>query len=319
MTSSKTYIVNDQATETDALDFTPYVETLADIIQTGNTPLTIGVFGTWGSGKTSLMKMVKNKLPNDFTVAWFDAWKYDKEETLWRAFLLSVLSAVKETSQKLGKPTEEFEKMQSLLYREMEFEKVGGVTIDLPKLGGAVATGLVKLSLSFIPGISALTKLVEELQSGAGKSATDDAVSAITRERTKIYIEQVQFLEQFQEKFAKLIKTHIAPNRLVVFVDDLDRCLPEKAIEVLEAIKLFLDAENCIFVLGLDQEVIARGIEMKYKELGSKQDGDNQQHFTIEGVRYLEKIIQLPFQIPQIESQDMSDFVHGLSTDFESV
>jgi len=60
---SKTYILNDQATEIDALDFTPYVETLADIIQTGNTPLTIGVFGPWGSGKTSLMKMVKNQLP----------------------------------------------------------------------------------------------------------------------------------------------------------------------------------------------------------------------------------------------------------------
>ena len=61
MTSSKTYIVNDQATEIDAFDFTPRVavETLADIVQTGNTPLTIGVFGTWGSGKTSLMKMVK--------------------------------------------------------------------------------------------------------------------------------------------------------------------------------------------------------------------------------------------------------------------
>ena len=59
MPSSKTYIVNDQATEIDALDFMPYVETLADIVQTGNTPLTIGVFGTWGSGKTSLMKMVK--------------------------------------------------------------------------------------------------------------------------------------------------------------------------------------------------------------------------------------------------------------------
>lgn len=50
---SKTYIVNDRATETDALDFTPYVETLVDIIKTGNTPLTIGVFGTWGSGGLS--------------------------------------------------------------------------------------------------------------------------------------------------------------------------------------------------------------------------------------------------------------------------
>lgn len=60
MTSPKTYIVNDQATEIDALDFTPYVETLADIIQTGNTPLVIGVFSTWGSGKTSRIKYERN-------------------------------------------------------------------------------------------------------------------------------------------------------------------------------------------------------------------------------------------------------------------
>src|SRR3990172_4477103 len=59
MPTSPTYIVNDQPTDKDALDFTPYVETLADIIQTGNTPLTIGVFGTWGSGKTSLIGKVK--------------------------------------------------------------------------------------------------------------------------------------------------------------------------------------------------------------------------------------------------------------------
>ena len=66
------------------------------------------------------------------------------------------------------------------------------------------------------------------------------------------------------------MNTHIRQkeNRLVVFIDDLDRCMPEKAIEVLEAIKLFLDVQGCIFVLGLDQEVIARGIELKYRELG---------------------------------------------------
>ena len=318
MPSSKTYIVNDQATETDALDFTPYVETLADIIQTGNTPLTIGVFGTWGSGKTSLMKMVKNKLPNDFTVAWFDAWKYDKEETLWRAFILSVLTAIR-SRVKEGQPTEDLDYLETMLYRAIEIEKAGGVTIDLAKLGGAVAKGSVQLALSFIPGGAVLSEFVKKVQQLGAESLTNDVTDAIQRERTKIQIEQVRFLEQFQNKFRILVEQHISNNkgRLVVFVDDLDRCLPEKAIEVLEAIKLFLDAESCIFVLGLDQEVIARGIEMKYKEFGIKQDGDtSQQRFTIEGVRYLEKIIQLPFIIPPVEPTDMGDFVHGLSADW---
>jgi formylglycine-generating enzyme required for sulfatase activity len=314
MPTSPTYIVNDQPTDKDALDFTPYVETLADIIQTGNTPLTIGVFGTWGSGKTSLMRMVKKQLPGDFTIAWFDAWKYDKEETLWRAFLLSVLTAVRSTIKE-GQPTEDLEYLETMLYRNIEIEKAGGVTIDLAKLGGAVAKGGVQLALSFIPGGAVLSEFVKKVQQLGAEALTDDATEAIQRERTKIQIEQVRFLEQFQVKFRHLVEQHVSNNgkRLVVFVDDLDRCLPEKAIEVLEAIKLFLDAENCIFVLGLDQEVIARGIEMKYKELGAKQDGDGQGHFTIEGVRYLEKIIQLPFIIPPVEPSDMGDFVHGLS------
>jgi len=317
MTSPKTYIVNDQATEIDALDFTPYVETLADIIQTGNTPLTIGVFGTWGSGKTSLMKMVKKKLPNDFTVAWFDAWKYDKEETLWRAFILSVLTAIR-SRVKEGQPTEDLDYLETMLYRAIEIEKAGGVTIDLAKLGGAVAKGSVQLALSFIPGGAVLSEFVKKVQELGAEALTNEATDAIQRERTKIQIEQVRFLEQFQNKFRILVEQHISNNngRLVVFVDDLDRCLPEKAIEVLEAIKLFLDAENCIFVLGLDQEVIARGIEMKYKELGARLDGDSQQKFTIEGVRYLEKIIQLPFIIPPVEPTDMSNFVHGLNTNW---
>lgn len=58
----------------DALDFMPYIETLSNVVQQSNTPLTIGVFGSWGSGKTSLMGMVGDKLPENFTVAWFDAW-----------------------------------------------------------------------------------------------------------------------------------------------------------------------------------------------------------------------------------------------------
>jgi formylglycine-generating enzyme required for sulfatase activity len=321
----KTYILDDQWTNKDALDFTPYVETLADIIQTGNTPLTIGVFGTWGSGKTSLMRMVKNGIPKSkykglpkrYTVAWFDAWKYDKEETLWRAFILSVLTAVRSRIKK-GQPTEDLDYLETMLYRAIEIEKAGGVTIDLAKLGGSVAQGIVQLGLSFIPGGAAISEFVKKVQELGAESLTDDVTDAIQRERTKIHIEQVRFLEQFQDKFRILVEQHISNNggRLVVFVDDLDRCLPEKAIEVLEAIKLFLDAENCVFMLGLDQGVIARGIEMKYKEFGDKKDVNGQPGFTIEGIKYLEKIIQLPFQIPPVEQNDMDDFVQGLSAEW---
>ncbi|HQV95431.1 MAG TPA: P-loop NTPase fold protein, partial [Anaerolineales bacterium] len=306
---SKTYIVNDQPTERDALDFTPYVETLADIIQTGNTPLTIGVFGTWGSGKTSLMKMVQKQLPDDFTVAWFDAWKYDKEETLWRAFLLNVLFAVEKKSGE----TEELKTLKTMLYRGLEFEKTGGVTIDLAKLGAKVAEGAIQIGLSFIPPLATLADMAKELQKSGKGSIEGGFESAIQRERTKIYVEQVRSLEQFQEKFATLIKSYISPHRLVVFVDDLDRCLPEKAIQVLEAIKLFLDVQDCVFVLGIDQDVIARGIEMKYKDVKDKKDAEGKPQFTIEGIKYLEKIIQLPFQIPPVIQDDMGKFVEGLS------
>jgi len=309
---SKTYIVNDQPTEKDALDFTPYVETLGDIIQTGNTPLTIGVFGTWGSGKTSLMKMVKKQLPDDFTVAWFDAWKYDKEETLWRAFLLNVLFAVEEKSGE----TEELKTLKTMLYRGLEFEKTGGVTIDLAKLGAKVAEGAIQIGLSFIPPLATLADMAKDLQKSGKGSIEGGFESAIQRERTKIYVEQVRSLEQFQEKFATLIKSYIFPHRLVVFVDDLDRCLPEKAIQVLEAIKLFLDVQDCVFILGIDQDVIARGIEMKYKDVREKKDTDGKPHITIEGIKYLEKIIQLPFQIPPVIQDDMGKFVEGLSNEW---
>ncbi len=308
----KTITVNDLPACKDLLDFMPYIETLAEVVESSSTPLTIGIFGTWGSGKTSLMGMVRDQLPENFTVAWFDAWKYDKEETLWRAFLLNVLFAVRKKI-KPGENTQDLDYLETMLYRAIDLEKAGGVTIDLLKLGSKVAQGAVQIGLSFIPGAPALGKIIEELQKMGAENVSQEALDAIQRERTKIHIEQVRFLEQFQEKFKTLVESRVKPGRLVVFVDDLDRCLPEKAIQVLEAIKLFLDVPDCIFVLGLDKDVIARGIEIKYRELGQKNDGEGKARFTIEGLHYLEKIVQLPFQIPPVERADMSKFVTELT------
>ncbi len=97
-------ILSDRPADNDRLNFAPYAQTLAEIIadpQT-RTPLTIGIFGSWGNGKTSLMQMIENRLhassTDDFPVrtVWFNAWLYSREETLWRALLGHILKAVRE-------------------------------------------------------------------------------------------------------------------------------------------------------------------------------------------------------------------------------
>jgi len=317
-------LLDDLPSDRDALDFEPYVATLADIIKSPSTrtPLTIGVFGTWGSGKTSLMRMVRNKLPESFRTAWFDAWKYEKETTLWRTLLLQVLAALKGAVPK-NKPEdlEELSDLETALYQPVDREKVGGLTIDGSKFIKGVSQGAVEIALDFFPGASVLADLLKEKvwnsEGEEHEAALNKILSAIRRERSQVHIEQVQFLEQFHARFNSLVDKYIEKKklRLVVFVDDLDRCLPEKAVEVLEAIKLFVDVPGCVFVLGLDQEVIARGIEIKYREFGLAPgaEGDEaQKRFVIDGARYLEKIIQLPFQIPPIERGDMGAFVKGL-------
>ena len=114
------------------------------------------------------------------------------------------------------------------------------------------------------------------------------------------YQAQLRSLEQFQQNFAAAGQDPAAhatartPRRLVVFVDDLDRCLPEKAIQVLEALKLFLDVEGCIFVLALDDEAIESAVRRRYQG-------------EVKAREYLEKIIQLPFILPPIEAEPMRE------------
>ena len=282
--------------------------------------MTIGVFGTWGSGKTSIMKMVKKQLPKKYTVAWFDAWKYDKEETLWRVLLLQVLSGIRKAiPEKNTNDLEEINDLETSLYAPVDREKVGRMTIEWGKMGKGLAQGAMQIGLGFLPGGTVINDLIKEFRNtDKSEQAVANLLSSVHRESAKIHIDQIKFLEQFHERFTNLVNKHVVKkkHRLVVFVDDLDRYLPEKAIEILEAIKLFLDAPGCVFVLGIDQEVISRGIKMKYREFLGKKDIDDPSDFTIDGMKYLEKIIQLPFQIPPVEQADMGDFVQKLRADW---
>ncbi|MEZ6176813.1 MAG: P-loop NTPase fold protein [Candidatus Scalinduaceae bacterium] len=107
--------------------------------------------------------------------------------------------------------------------------------------------------------------------------------------------------------------------RIVVFVDDLDRCLPDKAVELLEAIKLFLNIEGYLFVIGVDREVVKKGISYRYRhfEYNNEEKKDN---FIISPEDYLDKMIQLPLELPVIEQGRKKTFIKSLmgkSDDFK--
>jgi formylglycine-generating enzyme required for sulfatase activity len=315
MTNPTTFppILDDLATGDDKLDFQPYVDALAEILLDTNThtPLTLGIFGDWGSGKTSLMKLLKGRLghtPHRRTV-WFNAWKYHQEEALWRAFILRVLDALypresgegpwemrsRLSLEKLGEEqraqVQLLERLQSSLYQTVEWEDLGRWAMNWRQGGKELAE--VPAYLLFVTTGS--EKVAEAL------GIKPDLAKLLQRESQQHRLEKLTSMEQFEATFRRALQEILgAEGRLVVFVDDLDRCIPEKAIQVLEAIKLFLDVPGCMFVLGLDAEAIEAAVRARYKG-------------EVKAREYLEKIVQLPFILPPIEDEAMLSYVQSLA------
>jgi HEAT repeat protein len=148
----------------------------------------------------------------------------------------------------------------------------------------------------------------ETLLGNVVKLGTDALLRKITmitlEEAKEIFENSIGIKSTLRHDFEAAIDECLQDGRrLVVFIDDLDRCLPEKTIEILEVIKLFLDVPKCIFVIGVEKEVIERGIEVRYKSKEQK---------PISGKDYIEKIIQIPFVLPPIREEDMAAFIEKL-------
>jgi predicted KAP-like P-loop ATPase len=240
-------IFNDTPPRKDDLGFEALVTVLLQVIQSVQPPFTIGIFSKWGFGKTTLMTMVQQKIKAEskLKTVWFNPWKYNENELIWKALITELYSEIARDD----KITVEF------LRRAME--KVTNFT------GGF-----------------------------AGKNE-------IGTKFFDLFRLEPQFLNQMEDFTNKLINEFVGKDgKLVIFIDDLDRCLPENAIKVLEAIKLFFDDSRCIFMIGLDKSVIERGIHTIYDE-----------KIGMSGIDYLEKIIQLPFNVPAVADENIGRFI----------
>jgi formylglycine-generating enzyme required for sulfatase activity len=260
------------------------------------TPLTIGVSGAWGSGKTTLLQRVKTLLDtrdkkgrpffaNEGETAdsfrkcktvWFDAWKYNDEDELLVALVRVILNTMGRGSlgeqlwgEILDKTAPRYDVLATFV--NMFKLKFGGVEIGLDPNKHKTETDFQKHTAFFDHFNSAFDELLARWVHGKGD-------------------------------FTKIDETKGA---LVVFIDDLDRCLPDKTVQVLEAVKLFLDKPGCVFVLGAHTQVIQDAVTKYYEGMTAESASD-----------YLEKIIQLRFELPPILENQMGDFVtaQGLPT-----
>ncbi|MBK8988174.1 MAG: SUMF1/EgtB/PvdO family nonheme iron enzyme [Chloroflexi bacterium] len=338
MSQHKNTYLTDHATARDLLHYGDFQNALDDIICHADTPLTVGVFGPWGSGKTSLMQMLHQKLEKEGLAmrrtVWFTAWKYDRQDALWRAFILRVLDALyPRENEPQDRPRVErpvlqnpgprearlitlLNRLEESVYQAVDWEEIGPRAINwwqfisnTGKAGAEVAANMGSGGLfgTFKKALGGEDTPVEEIQRAA---------EAISRETRSYHRRQLQHMEEFEATFREAVSLldEKGRGRLVVFVDDLDRCLPEKALEVLEAIKLFLEAPGVIFVLGMDQDVIRQGIEARYAAAFRRQGKEGERlELPIQGDSYLQKIVQIPFHLPALAVDDVAGFIRDLN------
>ncbi len=318
---------NDRYANRDDLGFDKIRSLLLRVLTQAPTPLTIGLFGPWGSGKTTLLRMIRQEIEQKRLhyqrTVWFTAWKYDREDALWRAFILRVLDALyprdldaseceelpREHCSRLSlsqmdetqrKVVLYLDRLATALYRNVEWED--GTTVNWLQAGKEMLKLTIALPLHFLG--------FEHFAEKMGIFPHLDR--AILRRQH--YLNHLSSIEQFESVFRKVLRLALGDEgRLIVFVDDLDRCLPEKAIEVLEAIKVFLDVEGVIFILGMDRAIIQQGLQTRYTSLLH-----NSEVFPISGDEYLEKLIQIPFHMPTPNAEQIKQYIHALSRESSS-
>ncbi|RRR71115.1 MAG: hypothetical protein EI684_12020, partial [Candidatus Viridilinea halotolerans] len=206
--------------------------------------------------------------------------------------------------------TTRLDDLAASLYRSVEREEAGRLEFQWDAAGKLVANTVIRAGFSAIPILGQIGKAVEKAGEAAGaENYPDQLLNLFQRERLRVYREQVQSLEQFHTDLAKVINELVTSQkrRMVIFIDDLDRCLPEQAIGVLEAIKVLLDIRGCIFVLGVDREIIEHGIRVRYKEFALAEGHSGP--FPVAERDYLEKIVQIPFSLPPLAPHAITSFL----------
>lgn len=222
-----------------------YQDALVQYIKLTDTPITIALQGEWGSGKTSLMNLLRWNLCDidnaQFFPIWINTWQFSLMKTPAQA-IISILEGIINQIGALN-PTHKWEESK---------RKIGGLFKKIASVGTKVAASTV--------GVDG--EALEDL------FGSDNGQSDIL---------------QLKEEISKLVDESLKnnPNKagFTFFIDDLDRIDPPVAVEILELLKNIFDLEHCIFILAIDYDVVIKGLKPKFGELTDKNEREFRSFF----------------------------------------
>ncbi len=282
---------SDNESLSDYIDYSHLLNAVTGIVDNPNLlPCSIGIYGDWGSGKSSLMKMVEHHYEDDkdVLVIKFNGWLFEGYEDAKTVLMASIVDEIiaKRTF------TEKALKYAAKLLKRIDWIKAAG-TASKHAIAYGTMGPLGSLGVAATEAISKLKDVDYESYIKAKQEKKEDDPDDTLRSN----------IQEFHKNFEDLIsETKIA--KIIVLIDDLDRCSPDTVIGTLEAIKLFLFTKNTAFVIGADERLIKYSVKRRFPEV----PGDNMEV----GRDYLEKLIQFPIRIPELNTVEMTTYINLL-------
>ncbi|MCY9445103.1 KAP family NTPase [Bacillus haynesii] len=286
----------DNASRVDMLSYEPYAELLYDISMTERVnPLTVGLLGNWGSGKSTVLNLIEEKIKKEqnsnVVTVFINAWMfegYDDAKTALMEVILRTLEENETIMQQVGGALKS-------LREKVDWFRLGGYAIKkgVPYMLNATLGNPFPM---IVDGIKALVPKEEK--------QAEELITELMK--TKEFIKDqpqdnvVQNIRVFRKEFEQMMSDSKLDN-LIIIIDDLDRCSPERIIETLEAIRLFLAVKKTTFIIAIDEDVVSYAVQSKYPKIDDATLNISKD--------YIEKIIQMPIRIPELSDNDVKNYL----------
>lgn len=314
---------SDRVSDADHLSFAPYIETLADLIESPGTelPVTIGIYGRWGTGKSFLLEHIKRLLearrksrgsvrgsshaPAGVFPVMFNAWEYGAAQAIWPRLVRRILD---DLDKELFKNW--LLRVYWRVWRNLRHHWRTGwnqtITQALFALA-AVVLGILLLPRTWGSGAKAtfgiLVPLLVLFFNRAFRHPLSGALAGLFSPRS--YGELLEHYDEIRSDLDGIRKALEKKQvRALVLIDDLDRCAPERAVEVLQSLHFLLNFPNpFVICLAVDPDVLSAAVEQVHRGTLEAR--------RVSGYDYLDKMVQIPFSIPEPSQAEATGFLSG--------